>query len=75
MTHDYPEFVLDRWHQERSSRGARLTAEGKVKVTIEQQPIECINTVFSRLKERKVNGCLVVKDWKPELMKQRLTEA
>ena len=74
MTHDYPEFVLDRCDQERSSRSARLTAEGKVKVTIEQQPIESINTVFSPLKERKVNGCVVLRDWKPQLMKQRLTE-
>jgi alcohol dehydrogenase, propanol-preferring len=33
----------------------RFAAEGKVKATIEQPPLDSINEVFSRLREGKVN--------------------
>ena len=37
-----------------------FAAEGKVKATIEQQPLESINDVFARLREGKVNGRIVL---------------
>ena len=37
-----------------------FAAEGKVKATIEQLPLESINNVFSRLREGKVNGSVVL---------------
>jgi propanol-preferring alcohol dehydrogenase len=37
-----------------------FAAEGKVKATIEQLPLESINDVFARLKEGKVNGRVVL---------------
>jgi propanol-preferring alcohol dehydrogenase len=37
-----------------------FAAEGKVKATIEQQPLESINDVFARLRDGKVNGRVVL---------------
>jgi propanol-preferring alcohol dehydrogenase len=37
-----------------------FAAEGKVKATIEQLPLESINDVFARLKGGKVNGRVVL---------------
>jgi propanol-preferring alcohol dehydrogenase len=37
-----------------------FAAEGKVKATIETQPLESINNVFERLKQGKVNGRIVL---------------
>ncbi len=37
-----------------------LAAEGKVRATIEDQPLEAINDVFDRLKTGKVNGRVVL---------------
>ena len=37
-----------------------FAAEGKVKATIEQLPLESINNVFGRLREGKVNGRVVL---------------
>ena len=37
-----------------------FAAEGKVKATIEQLPLDSINDVFARLKEGKVNGRVVL---------------
>lgn len=37
-----------------------FAAEGKVKATIEQLPLESINDVFARLKEGRVNGRVVL---------------
>ena len=37
-----------------------LAAEGKVRATIEDQPLEAINDVFNRLKTGKVNGRVVL---------------
>ena len=37
-----------------------FAAEGKVKATIETQPLESINDVFSQLKTAKVNGRIVL---------------
>jgi propanol-preferring alcohol dehydrogenase len=62
------DVVLNRYTIRGSIVGTRLdleealafAAEGKVKATIEQQPLECINTVFSRLREGKVNGRIVL---------------
>jgi propanol-preferring alcohol dehydrogenase len=38
----------------------QFAAEGKVKATIEVQPLEAINDVFGRLKEGRVNGRVVL---------------
>jgi propanol-preferring alcohol dehydrogenase len=38
----------------------QFAAEGKVKATIEQQPMASINDVFDRLKKGKVNGRIVL---------------
>jgi len=38
----------------------RFAAEGKVRATIETQPLESINDVFARLKTGKVNGRIVL---------------
>ena len=38
----------------------QFAAEGKVKATIEMQPLEAINDVFTRLKHGKVNGRVVL---------------
>lgn len=62
------DVVLSRYTLRGSIVGSRkdlqeaiaFAAEGKVKATIEQQPIESINTVFSRLREGKVNGRVVL---------------
>jgi len=37
-----------------------FAAAGKVKATIETQPLECINAVFERLKRGRVNGRVVL---------------
>jgi propanol-preferring alcohol dehydrogenase len=37
-----------------------FAAEGKVKATIEQVPLESINDVLTRLREGKVNGRVVL---------------
>ena len=60
--------VLNRYTIRGSIVGTRLdleealtfAAEGKVKATIETQPLESINDVFKRLKSGKVNGRIVL---------------
>jgi propanol-preferring alcohol dehydrogenase len=62
------DVVLNRYTIRGSIVGTRkdleealaFAAENKVKATIEQQPLECINAVFSRLREGKVNGRIVL---------------
>lgn len=62
------EMVLNRYTLRGSIVGTRLdleealafAAEGKVKATIEQLPMESINDVFSRLKKGQVNGRVVL---------------
>jgi alcohol dehydrogenase, propanol-preferring len=39
----------------------QFAAEGKVKPTIETQPLEAVNDVFDRLRSGKVNGRVVIK--------------
>jgi propanol-preferring alcohol dehydrogenase len=70
---DFPvsifDVVLNRYTLRGSIVGTRedlqealaFAAEGKVKATIEQQPLERINDVFARLREGKVNGRVVLK--------------
>jgi alcohol dehydrogenase, propanol-preferring len=38
----------------------QFAAEGKVKPTIETQPLEAVNDVFDRLRSGKVNGRVVI---------------
>jgi alcohol dehydrogenase, propanol-preferring len=38
----------------------QFAAEGKVKATIEEQPLGSINDIFDRLKKGKVNGRIVL---------------
>jgi propanol-preferring alcohol dehydrogenase len=69
---DFPvsifDLVLNRYTLRGSIVGTRkdlqealaFAAEGKVKATIELQPLESINDVFSRLKRGKVNGRIVL---------------
>ncbi len=69
---DFPvsifDLVLNRYTLRGSIVGTRqdlkealaLAAEGRVKATIERQPLESINDVFSRLKRGKVNGRIVL---------------
>ena len=69
---DFPvsifDLVLNRYTLRGSIVGTRedlhealaFAAEGKIKPTIEQQPLERINEVFARLKEGKVNGRVVL---------------
>ena len=60
--------VLNRYTLRGSIVGTRIdleealafAADGKVKATIETQPLEAINDVFSRLKQGKVNGRVVL---------------
>jgi alcohol dehydrogenase, propanol-preferring len=62
------DVVLNRYTIRGSIVGTRLdleealtfAAEGKVKATIETQPLESINDVFKRLKSGKVNGRIVL---------------
>lgn len=62
------DVVLNRYTIRGSIVGTRLdleealtfAAEGKVKATIETQPLESINDVFRRLKTGKVNGRIVL---------------
>jgi propanol-preferring alcohol dehydrogenase len=62
------EMVLNRHTVRGSIVGTRMdleealsfAAEGKVKATIETQPLESINDVFARLKTGKVNGRIVL---------------
>ena len=62
------DVVLSRYTLRGSIVGSRkdleealaFAAEGKVKATIEQQPLEAINEVFARLREGKVNGRIVL---------------
>jgi len=62
------EVVLNRYTVRGSIVGTRLdleealtfAAEGKVKATIETQPLESINDVFARLKAGTVNGRIVL---------------
>jgi propanol-preferring alcohol dehydrogenase len=62
------DVVLNRYTVRGSIVGTRkdleealaFAAEGKVKATIEQQPLESINNVFGRLKQGKVNGRVVL---------------
>ena len=37
-----------------------FAAQGKVKATIEQFPLDAINDIFARLKQGKVNGRVVL---------------
>jgi propanol-preferring alcohol dehydrogenase len=63
------DVVLNRYTLRGSLVGTRkdleealaFAGEGKVKATIEQLPFESINDVFSRLKQGKVNGRVVLK--------------
>jgi propanol-preferring alcohol dehydrogenase len=69
---DFPvsifDLVLNRYTLRGSIVGTRkdleealaFAAEGRVKATIERQPLESINEVFSRLKRGKVNGRIVL---------------
>jgi propanol-preferring alcohol dehydrogenase len=69
---DFPvsifDVVLNRYTLRGSIVGTRedlqealaFAAEGKVKATIEELPLESINDVFTRLKEGKVNGRVVL---------------
>ncbi|HTZ74458.1 MAG TPA: alcohol dehydrogenase AdhP [Candidatus Aquilonibacter sp.] len=62
------DLVLNRYTLRGSIVGTRkdlqealdFAAAGKVKATIETQPLECINAVFERLKRGKVNGRVVL---------------
>ena len=62
------DMVLNRHTVRGSIVGTRMdleealsfAAEGKVKATIETQPLESINDVFARLKTGKVNGRIVL---------------
>jgi len=62
------DVVLNRYTLRGSIVGTRIdleealafAADGKVKATIETQPLEAINDVFSRLKQGKVNGRVVL---------------
>ncbi|HET7206919.1 MAG TPA: alcohol dehydrogenase AdhP [Terriglobales bacterium] len=63
------DVVLNRYTIRGSIVGTRLdleealgfAAEGKVKATIETQPLASINDIFARLKTGKVNGRVVLK--------------
>lgn len=69
---DFPvsifDLVLNRYTVRGSIVGTRkdleeamtFAADGKVKATIETQPLESINSVFDRLKRGKVNGRIVL---------------
>jgi propanol-preferring alcohol dehydrogenase len=62
------DMVLNGYTLRGSIVGTRLdleealafAAEGKVRATIEDQPLESINDVFDRLKAGKVNGRIVL---------------
>ena len=62
------DLVLNRYTLRGSIVGTRLdleealafAADGKVKATIEVKPLESINEVFTRLKQGKVNGRVVL---------------
>lgn len=62
------ELVLNRYTVRGSIVGTRkdlaealeFAADGKVKATIETQPLDAINDVFDRLKKGKVNGRIVL---------------
>jgi propanol-preferring alcohol dehydrogenase len=62
------DMVLNGYTLRGSIVGTRLdleeslafAAEGKVKATIEDQPLESINDIFDRLKTGKVNGRVVL---------------
>ena len=62
------DVVLSRYTLRGSIVGSRkdleealaFAAEGKVKATLEQLPLESINEVFARLREGKVNGRVVL---------------
>jgi propanol-preferring alcohol dehydrogenase len=62
------DVVLNRYTIRGSIVGTRLdleealtfAADGKVKATIETQPLEAINDVFARLKSGQVNGRVVL---------------
>src|SRR5277367_241899 len=52
----------------------QFAAEGKVKATIEQQPMASINEIFDRLKKGKVNGRIVL-DIAAESRSKKSTES
>lgn len=62
------DLVLNRYTVRGSIVGTRkdldealqFAADGKVKATIEQQPLSSINDIFDRLKQGKVNGRIVL---------------
>ena len=62
------DLVLNRYTLRGSIVGTRkdleealaFAADGKVKATIETQPLDAINKVFDRLKQGKVNGRIVL---------------
>jgi propanol-preferring alcohol dehydrogenase len=62
------DVVLNRYTIRGSIVGTRkdlqealaFAAEGKVKATVEVQPLEAINTIFGRLREGKVQGRVVL---------------
>jgi len=76
------DVVLNRYTIRGSIVGTRLdleealrfAADGKVKATIETQPLESINDVFARLKSGRVNGRIVL-DIAEEARVQKATTA
>jgi hypothetical protein len=51
---------IDRRDAPRPGGGAGVRRGGKIKATIETQPLEAINAVFARLKSGNVNGRIVL---------------
>jgi propanol-preferring alcohol dehydrogenase len=82
---DFPisifDVVLNRYTLRGSIVGTRIdleealsfAADGKVKATIETQPLEAINDIFGRLKRGKVNGRVVLEMGEKE-RKQRVPQ-
>ena len=75
------DVVLNRYTIRGSIVGTRLdleealtfAADGKVKATIETQPLESINNVFARLKSGNVNGRVVLQIGEEAPMKKTTT--
>ena len=57
---------LSRRHFLGRASALAFAAEGKVNATIEQLPLDSINEVFSRLREGKVNGRVVLDVAQPQ---------
>ena len=75
------DVVLNRYTIRGSIVGTRIdleealtfAADGKVKATIETQPLESINDVFARLKSGQVNGRVVLQIGEQAPMKKKTT--